>query len=79
MYPVFSVAMIIGEAVGGTHPPRMAAEHTGQLCDLDLVITECAGFHVAEPHPHILETNPKRFTKLSQAHKPGEGRRKAAT
>lgn len=51
---MFSVAMIIGEAVGGTQPPRMAAEHTGQLCDLDLVITEYTEFQVAEPHPHIL-------------------------
>lgn len=79
MYPVFSGAMIIGEAVGGAHPPIMAAEHTGQLCDLDLVITECTEFRVAEPHPHILETNFKRFTKLSQAHKPGECKQKAAT
>lgn len=49
-----------------------AAEHTGQLCDLDLVITDCSEFHVTEPHPQ------RRFTNLSQAHKPRESRGMAA-
>lgn len=70
---MFSVAMIIGEAVGGTCPPELqhAAEHTGQLCDLDLVITDCSECHVTEPHPHTLESNLKRrFTNLSQLTSP---------
>lgn len=57
-----------------------AAEHTGQLCDLDLVITECSESHVTEPHPYILKTNFKRrFTNLSQAPEPRECRQMVAT
>lgn len=70
---MFSVAMIIGAAVGGTCPPERqhAAEHTGQLCDLDLVITDCSELHVTELHPHILESDLKRrFTNLSQLRSP---------
>lgn len=76
---MFSVAMISGEAVGGTHPPgTTAAEHTGQLCELRLVI-RVTELHVTEPHPHILEANLKRkLTNQSQARGPGELRHMAA-